>query len=130
MAECKKCKYGRITEFPKKWVDLLIKIETKREMIVQLMGFQEMHRLKRIEDPNHFALIDWTNDISRIASEFGGMLSLLPEDVRHQYNLFMRVQELNEAARKHMVDQNPEKANRCWSEARSLMCCGKEECNG
>lgn len=122
---CNKCRYKRITDFPEEYVSFLMVMETKREMIEQLIGFQQRHREERKKDPNCFILNDWSLDINRIAQGFRSMIMLLPRDIRDQYDKFVEIQELYAAASNYFTEGDSDTANKLWAKAKDLMCCGE-----
>lgn len=131
MENCRKLKYRRITEFPEESVSMLMDIETKREMLVQLMGFEEMHRIKKIEDPKYIPTCSWTMDIARIAKEFAGLLEQLPDEIRQQYDLLCEQKELHTLAARYVIEGKMDKAKMVWQEAKDMLCCGgKGDCCG
>lgn len=125
LMSCNKCKYKHITDFPEEYVSLLMSMETKREMIEQLMGFQQRHREERKNNPNCFILNDWTLDINRIAQGYLGMRMALPRHIRDQYDLFVEIQELIHEWRQCLMNGMSDEAGVYLAKAKGLQCCGE-----
>ena len=92
------------------------------------MGVEERHRQARMKDPNYVPFSSWSYEIQRLAKESQQLISKLPKNIKHQYNVYRAIIGLLEKARGFLYDGKIEEAEKCWANVKKLKCCNEGDC--